>query len=284
MFWYDLCSTDNRTVDTGSLQFQPLVEALRSHRDDGTLAALYECKEAAMTGFFVDRATYISVLNRVTIGMVVRDLEDSGDKNEMELIHLVRILEETDRTISRMNEKIEDYYLALSPSGLTDSKRNIWGIVQNFAVSRDHPLHAVSRDLMRLRESRTHLAVFIRQKAEETIPNMSALCGPLVASRLLSTAGSKKHLASMSSTSLQVLGAGPSLFSHLVSGTKPPKHGLIYEFKGIHNSGRKVRGRVSRVVACQLSIAARIDFFRVSRDDEFIRKAGERISRAGGEK
>jgi hypothetical protein len=49
---------------------------------------------------------------------------------------------------------------------------------------------------------------------------MSALCGPLVSARLLAHAGSKCHLACMPAATIQVLGAGPSLFMHLTSGTR----------------------------------------------------------------
>ncbi|MEM2850022.1 MAG: C/D box methylation guide ribonucleoprotein complex aNOP56 subunit, partial [Candidatus Bathyarchaeia archaeon] len=42
---------------------------------------------------------------------------------------------------------------------------------------------------------------------------------------------------------------------------RPPKHGLIFQHPLIRQSPKKLRGKISRVLAAKLSIAARIDAF-----------------------
>ena len=44
-------------------------------------------------------------------------------------------------------------------------------------------------------------------------------------------------------------------------GTKTPKHGLIYSHVFISRSPKPVRGRISRMLAARMSLAARIDAF-----------------------
>jgi len=230
-----------------------------------------------------DRAGYLSLLRDVSIRLVTRELEERSDQDEVALIHLVRILDETDHSLSRLSEKIEDYYIAMHPAELAGYERNIRNLVDALAKNQDSPLNHLAKNMQRLQESRTMLARSVRDNAEKILPNMSALCGPLVSSRLLAKAGSKQHLAYLPASSLQVLGAGPSLFTHLKAGTNPPKHGIIFQYKGVHHAKRRFRGRVSRVLACQLGIAAKIDLYRGRLDDVFIKKAVERLNRAGNE-
>ncbi|MBP7034162.1 MAG: putative NOP5 family protein [Euryarchaeota archaeon ADurb.Bin294] len=281
-YWYEALQqgpADFLTPTVSSMA--DIIDNIQESRDNSELLPLPAWEEAVSAGFVPDRNGYLSLLRDVAIGLTIRDLEKRCDKDEAALIHLIRILDEIDQSISRLSEKIEDYYIALHPAGLSGNERNISSLIESLAKDQTHPLSHLAGNIQRVRESRTLISQHVRDYATKSLPNMSALCGPLVSARLLAGAGSKHHLAGMPAASFQVLGAGPSLFMHLTSGTNPPKHGIIYQYKGVHHAKRRVRGRVSRVLACQLAIAARIDYFRGVPDDEFIRKAGEKIYRAG---
>lgn len=278
-FWYQYLSATEKEEEPDPSTLCTVIDTIRIHRDEKSFFSCPTWDNSINDGIFRDREEYLAYLRALAIGVVVRDLEDTLNVEETELIHLVRVLDEADVAISKLAGKIEDYHIALNPSDLTNARRNIWGLIQRCAGDRDHPLWFLCRDISRIRESRAVLADMIQSKAEGYLPNMTAICGALVASRLLCAAGGLKNLAFMSSSSLQVLGAGPSLFSHLLSGTPPPKHGIIYEYKGIHAAKRQVRGRISRVVASRLVIAARIDYYRGVRDEQFLRRAEERLCR-----
>lgn len=281
-YWYMFCRDEVGTAMTpASLTWPDTIDAIHTLRERGSLHHLPRWQEAVTLGIVPGRAEYLSLLRDVSIGLVVRDLEDNCDEDEITLIHLVRILDETDKSLSCLYEKIEDYHIALHPAELTGYERNAKSLVDLLAKNTFHPLNHLAKNIERLHESRVNLAKSVREYAEKVVPNMAALCGPLVAARLIDKAGSVRHLAHMPGSSLQVLGAGPSLFTHLTGGTNPPKHGIIFQYKGVHHAKRKVRGRVSRVLACKLVIAAKIDHFRGIRDDEFIAKAREKICRAG---
>jgi nucleolar protein 56 len=136
-------------------------------------------------------------------------------------------------------------------------------------------------DIERLSETRTLLAREVSARADVVMPNSSALIGGLVAARLLLQAGGLELLARLPGSTIQVLGARTALFSHLRSHTPAPKHGIIFQHRRVHNAPREVRGKVARVLAAKLAIAARLDFYRGVTDLAFIEHAQARIDSAG---
>lgn len=110
----------------------------------------------------------------------------------------------------------------------------------------------------------------IRLLAQEHLPSTSTLVGPLLAARLCVEAHGRARLARLPSGTVQVLGAEKAFFSHLRSGTAPPKHGHIFMHPWISRSPRWIRGKIARMLASKISIAARLDAFEgtpMSQDD-----------------
>ncbi|NIP66921.1 C/D box methylation guide ribonucleoprotein complex aNOP56 subunit, partial [Candidatus Bathyarchaeota archaeon] len=59
----------------------------------------------------------------------------------------------------------------------------------------------------------------------------------------------------------QVLGAEKALFRALKKGSRPPKHGIIFQHNLIQKAKPWQRGKVARGLAGKISIAARVDAF-----------------------
>jgi nucleolar protein 56 len=72
-------------------------------------------------------------------------------------------------------------------------------------------------------------------------------------------AGGLHRLSFFPASTIQVLGAEKALFKHLRSGSKPPKHGLIFQHSSIGMSPKKVRGKIARALAAKLTIASKAD-------------------------
>ena len=102
----------------------------------------------------------------------------------------------------------------------------------------------------------------IRLSAHAHPPSVSTLVGPLLAARLCVEAHGRLRLARLPAGTVQVLGAEKAFFSHLRSGTAPPKHGHIFMHPWISRSPRWVRGKIARMLAAKISIAARVDAFQ----------------------
>ena len=99
----------------------------------------------------------------------------------------------------------------------------------------------------------------------------------------MAQAGGLHQLSRLPASAIQVLGAKTALFAHIRTHTPSPKHGIIFQHRRVHNAPRAVRGRVSRVLAGKLAIAARLDQFRGVAVPEFLERAQEKIDAAGKE-
>jgi nucleolar protein 56 len=101
----------------------------------------------------------------------------------------------------------------------------------------------------------------LRQLADSHLPSVSALVGPLLAARLCVEAHGRARLARLPSGTVQILGAEKAFFHHLKTGAPSPKHGHIFMHPWISRSPRWVRGKIARMLAGKISIAAKIDAF-----------------------
>ena len=92
-------------------------------------------------------------------------------------------------------------------------------------------------------------------------PNISNIIGSLVGARLISLAGGIERLATMPSSTIQLLGAEKALFRYKKEGGKPPKHGVIFQHPKINRNPKEMRGKIARIFASKIAIAAKADAF-----------------------
>lgn len=100
---------------------------------------------------------------------------------------------------------------------------------------------------------------FLKESVPKAMPNVSYLIDYKLAAELLAKAGSLSKLAEMPASTIQLLGAEKALFRHLRSGSKPPKYGILFRLKEVASADRRNRGKIARVFATKISIAARAD-------------------------
>jgi nucleolar protein 56 len=124
------------------------------------------------------------------------------------------------------------------------------------------PIRSLAETLRRLHDARNIMERYIDETMEDFAPNVRELAGASLGARLIAEVGSLENLAKKSSSTIQIIGAEKALFRSLRTGTRPPKHGLIFQHKQIHQAPRWQRGKIARALAGKLAIAARIDFFR----------------------
>ncbi|UCD92399.1 MAG: ribosomal biogenesis protein [Methanobacteriota archaeon] len=120
------------------------------------------------------------------------------------------------------------------------------------------------------------LEKYIEANMKEFAPNVEHLAGPLIGAKLISMAGGLEDLAKMPSSTVQLLGAEKALFRHVKSGTKPPKHGMIFQHPYLHKAPYYQRGSIARAFAGKISIAARADFYSKNFIADELRKDLER--------
>ncbi len=122
-------------------------------------------------------------------------------------------------------------------------------------------IQALCKQTLELYNLRHALQNYADSTVGEVAPNIQALVGSLLAARLIALAGGLTNLAKMPSSTIQVLGAEKALFRALKTGTRPPKHGVIFQDALIHDAKKWLRGKMSRALSGKLAIAARTDAF-----------------------
>ena len=113
--------------------------------------------------------------------------------------------------------------------------------------------------LCRIYDDRERTEEYISSIVKDSCPNLCAIAGGPLSARLISLAGGLERLASLPSSTIQMLGAEKAMFRHLKSGKRPPKHGVIYQHPEVHRAPKWQRGNISRALAGKISIAAKID-------------------------
>jgi len=129
----------------------------------------------------------------------------------------------------------------------------------------DHDMNEItelSGTLRGIYDKRERAESYISELVDEVAPNMCALLGGTLAARLISSAGGLERLASLPSSTLQLLGAEKAMFRHLRSGKKGPKHGMIFQHPEVHHAPYWQRGKISRALAGKALIAAKVDNYK----------------------
>ena len=122
-------------------------------------------------------------------------------------------------------------------------------------------VQALAKDVLNFYLLRKNMEDYVDQTMEELAPNVRAVAGALLGARLIAMAGSLRNLAMRAASTIQVIGAEKALFRSLKTGARPPKHGLIFQHTLLHDAKRWQRGKIARVIAGKLAIAARTDAF-----------------------
>ena len=243
---------------------------------DGFVPGTWEA--AVACGAVPDRAAYLARLHALGMRLAADRVADALRGPDLELLQMVRTLDELDSVINLLTERAVEWYAIQDPK-FTRKFRAMPArrLVQVLAPRARGPLRGVLSQIEGLGVARSELAREVTRVAARVLPNSSELVGGLVAARVMAAAGSLDALARLPGSGLQVLGARTALFSHIRTGTPPPKHGLIFQHRRVHNAPLAVRGRVARVLAARLAIAARIDRYRGELDPAFIEAANARI-------
>jgi nucleolar protein 56 len=122
-------------------------------------------------------------------------------------------------------------------------------------------IQTLCKSVLNLYQLRQGLEDYLEKSMDEVAPNVKALTGALLGARLIAISGGLTNLARRPASTIQVLGAEKALFRSLKTGTRPPKHGIIFQHAYLHDAKKWQRGKIARALAGKLAIAARMDAF-----------------------
>lgn len=179
-------------------------------------------------------------LHKASLELAEEKTEKKLGSEDLQIIHMVNALDDLVVTSNLLSERLESWSLVLTP------QEKIQPLENTFST--------VNRDILRLEK-------LIEKDIGKVAPNTSKIVGPLIGARLISIAGGMERLASIPASTIQVLGAEKALFRFKKEGGKPPKHGVIFQHPLINKAPRSVRGKIARLLAAKISIAAKADVF-----------------------
>jgi nucleolar protein 56 len=265
------------------------VEALRARME----------QVAVETGF-VEDANELSLWNRnVSMELAKLRIKGASEKRDLIIAQAIQTLDDLDRTVNlfmgrlrewygvhfpeldRLIEKHETYARlvmnlghkenftieAFEKEGIPKERAENTAKVAEASMGADMAkqdlaeIQALSKNVLELYELRKNMENYVDKTMEEVAPNTRAIAGALLGARLIAVAGSLQNLAIKPASTIQVLGAEKALFRSLKTGARPPKHGLIFQHALLHDAKRWQRGKIARVLAGKLAIAARADAF-----------------------
>ncbi len=138
-------------------------------------------------------------------------------------------------------------------------------------------ISSVAENALELVALRDKLSGYVKSEMGATAPNVSSVAGETIGARLIAKAGGLAKLARLPSSTIQVLGAEKALFRALKSGGRPPKHGILFQHDDVHSSPLWQRGKIARSLANKIAIAARVDYYRGTKEESLAKSLEKRL-------
>ena len=218
---------------------------------------------------------YVSLLRAVMIQNAKERIARAFAQPEARIIQLIDGIDDIDESINLLSERFSEWCLLRSDTSVPED------LLEAFASSSSaqSPLALeFAGSIRRLCELRQEIANAVELEMRTTAPNLSTLAGELLGARLLARAGGLEPLARMPASRIQVIGASKALFKHIKYGTKPPKHGIIFQHPLVRGSHVNDRGKIARILAAKIAIAARVDFYSKRAYPELLSQVEKRIA------
>ncbi|MEE1129832.1 MAG: ATP-binding protein [Methanobrevibacter sp.] len=226
-------------------------------------------------------------ISKIYQDFAIYKIKKESASEDKHLIQAINSIDEIDETISKLIERIREWYALYFPEMdvIKNNETYIRLISQNKTkeeILKEKPdafpsnmidideninqedleiMNNYAKSIYELQKSRKNIEEYINHKMETIAPNLKLLVGPTLGAKLISHAGGIKRLAMYPSSTVQIMGAEKALFRHLKSGDRPPKYGLIYQHPQVRGAKWWNRGKIARMLAGKISLAARRDVF-----------------------
>ena len=220
--------------------------------------------------------------------LAIHKIKKSSQEEDKLLIQAINSVDDIDESISKLVERIRDWYTIYFPEMDTISNNETYikliaesenreDILENFMehfseeieestgadIEEDDlvMLKSFAESIYSLQKSRKELETYIDSKMEAIAPNLRDLLGSTLGAKLIAHIGSIKRLATYPASVIQIMGAEKAIFRHLKTGERPPKHGLIFQHPSVRGAKWWNRGKIARNLALKITLAVRKDVF-----------------------
>ncbi len=227
----------------------------------GKVAGFDLCGLAMRYGFVTSKSEYDNMLHELNIGLARKQVARAVAA-DTRIIAAVEAIDDIDETANILAERLKEWYI-LNSNEINlkgeELARHITGLKGLDPETRT--MQSLAEALLGLYSTRLLAEEYLKENMPVIAPNLTSIAGHILGARLLSITGSLERLASMSSSTVQVIGAGNALFKHLKGKAPSPKHGVIFRHPFVNTAPKKIRGKIARAVASKISLAARYDYY-----------------------
>lgn len=262
-----------------------------------------------------DEKDALSLLHDFAIALSSQRIAEASSKADLHIVQCINAIDELDKMMNILSARIREWYGLHFPElealagmnvytdiilklGYRDSinldtlrqlnigEENRLRVIAESAsnskggvISKSNieMLKVLAEEYKRLNALRDMLAKHLEDEMEYNAPNIKDILGSTIGARMIAKVGSLERLAMLPASTIQVLGAEKALFRALKTGSRPPKHGIIFQHTLVHSAPRWQRGKIARVLATKVALAARVDAYSGIRDPSIMKKLEERV-------
>ena len=241
----------------------------------------------------------IEELRKKLIASAKKEVKEKYSETDIHIIKSVNILEDIDSTGNLLTEQVKEWYGAHFPEleqfvteneeylnliyhlgerkafsiakvkEFVPDEEKARAIVQKASASMGAELREedikqlkmLALNCLNLKQERQYLEKYLEENMAKELPNFSQIAGAVIGAKILSKIGSKKRLAFLPASTIQIVGAEKALFLHFKKGIKGPKYGYLYQHPLVKAAKGEHKGKLARSIAAKLSIAVKEDYF-----------------------
>ena len=265
-------------------------------------------------GFAPNEFEALAILRKFAMDLSSIKVGEISAKRDSHIIQSINALDELDKIINLMGSRLREWYglhfpelEAMTPNlstycdivkigsrdslnedslgetgMLEDKAKEMLSLAKssNGGAITSENLMAVEKlafEIKNLNSIRNDLTSHLENEMGIVAPNVKEILGATIGARMIAKTSGLERLSSKASSTVQVLGAEKALFRTLKTGSRPPKHGIIFQHPLIHSAPEWQRGKIARVIASKVAIGARIDVYKGIKDSTLIDKLNERL-------
>jgi len=207
------------------------------------------------------------LLLNACIKVSMRRIEEEQRERTKRISEAVDALDDLIKITNMLLERLRGWYSYFSFDEIEDGKKLAEKLVnikigdEALDKAEEKNLKNMANLLSSIYKARQEMETYIKKVMQAMAPNVSSIIGHGIAARLIAYAGGIEKLATLPAGTIQVLGAEKALFRHIKNGSLPPKHGIIFQHEMINKAPKSKRGKIARLLATKIAIAAKADAF-----------------------
>ena len=301
------------TTDIWKRGFKDFIYAVRKpeihHAEPGNPAEVFvkeNLRRLAVDYKFVkDQSEFNQFLTKLNIELTKVKIRKAVGRDSL-VMQAIGATEELDKSLNILIERLREWYGLHFPEmdRIITNHEAFAKIIENFGDRKKieyedlknlkdssmgielteedvKTIQAMAKEITQLYALRENIAKYIDKTLKEVAPNMREIAGPMLAAKLIAKAGGLEKISKYPSSTVQLLGSEKALFRFLHGKGKSPKYGIIFSHPLIQNAPPEKKGKIARILAAKLSLAAKVDFFsHEDRSEKMKKELQEKVKEA----